>query len=109
MYTIALTTYEGEEGWANGQEAWRHCARNRGKPGVAALHGLGKPYLFVNFRPLRGSPTHPSHRPQSMRISGYGPPTYPYGNDTLPDLTAALDAVIFVDRMAPATRLCGSH
>jgi hypothetical protein len=38
-----------------------------------------------------------------MRVSGYGPPTSPHGNDVLPDPTAAFDAVFYVDRMAPAT------
>ena len=104
VYTIALTTYEGEEDWANGQ---MHGAIAPAAEGSleSRLHRLGKPYVFVNFRTLRVSPTHPMHRPQSMRISGYGPPTNPYGNDTLPDLTKALDAVIFVDHMAPATRV----
>jgi hypothetical protein len=38
-----------------------------------------------------------------MRISGYGQPTGPYGNDMVPDLTKAFDAVFYIDRMAPAT------
>jgi hypothetical protein len=43
------------------------------------------------------------HAPQSLRISGYGKPTSDSGNDTVPDLTKAFDAVLFIDRMAPAT------
>jgi hypothetical protein len=45
------------------------------------------------------------HTPQSLRLSGYGKPTSDYGNDTVPDLTKAFDAVLFIDRMAPATRI----
>lgn len=105
VYTIAMTTYEGEESWTNGQR--------RGPIAPAAdgsfesrLHRLGKPLLFLDLRSARRENGSPARTPQSLRVSGYGPPTGPYGNDRLPDLTSAFDAVFYVDRMTPATAIC---
>jgi erythromycin esterase len=104
VYTIALTTYEGDEAWANGQ---RRGPIAPAAPGSleSRLHALGKPYVFLDLRPARRD-GHPMRTPQSLRISGYGPPTGPYGNDRVPDVTAAFDGVLFVDRMLPATMTC---
>ena len=102
VYSIAVTTYEGEENWANGQMHGAIAPASEGSF-ESRLHALGKPYVFLDFRAVDGLPKHPMHTPQSMRISGYGKPTSPYGNDTVPDLTKAYDAVFFIDRMAPAT------
>jgi erythromycin esterase-like protein len=94
VYTIAMTSYEGADGWgaskpitpaAEGTLEWR-------------LHQLGKPYVFLDFRALDGSPSHPLRKPQSIRIDRYR-------NDTLTDVTKAFDAVFYFDRMAAATRL----
>jgi hypothetical protein len=68
VYSIAVTTYEGEEGWANGQ------MRGAIQPAAAGsfesrLHALGKPCVFLDFRAVDGIPKHPMHAPQSLRIS----------------------------------------
>jgi erythromycin esterase-like protein len=102
VYTIAFTTYAGEDRWANGQRSGPiapapECSLE------AWLHALGKPYVFLDFRAAKNKSDHPMRTPQSMRVSGYGPPTGEYGNDVLPDPTAAFDAVFYVDQMAPAT------
>jgi erythromycin esterase len=104
VYTIATTTYVGEEHWTNGQ---RRGTIAPAAPGSleSRLHRLGMPQLFLDLRPARGVNGHPLRRPLSMRVSGYGPPTGEYGNDLVPDLAAAFDAVFYVDRMAPATPL----
>jgi erythromycin esterase len=104
VYSIAVTTYEGEEGWANGQKRGAIQPASAGSF-ESRLHALGKPYVFLDFRAVDGNPKHPMHAPQSLRISGYGKPTSDYGNDTVPDLTKAYDAVLFIDRMAPATSI----
>lgn len=101
VYTIAFTTYAGEDGWVNGQRRGPiapapECSLE------ARLHALGKPYVFLDFRAVKKKPNHPMRTPHSMRVSGYGPPTGQYGNDVLPDPTAAFDAVFYVDQMAPA-------
>ena len=62
------------------------------------LHKLDKPYLFLDVRSARNNPMHPLRSVQSMRIPKYD-------INTLPDLTKAFDAVFFIDRMAPATRI----
>jgi erythromycin esterase len=104
VYTIALTTYEGDEAWANGQ---RRGPIAPAAPGSfeSRLHALAKPYVFLDLRPARRD-GHPMRTPQSLRISGYGPPTGPYGNDRVPDLTEAFDGILFIDRMLPATTIC---
>ena len=94
VYTIAMTSYEGEEGW------------NSAKPIAPApegslewrLHQLGKPYVFLDLRALDGNPEHPMRKPQTMRIDQYR-------EDTLTDVTRAFSAIFYLDRMAPATQI----
>ena len=104
VYTIALTTYEGDEAWANGQ---RRGPIAPAPPGSleTRLHALAKPFVFLDLRAARRD-GHPMRTPQTLRISGYGPPTGIYGNDRVPDLTQAFDGVLFIDRMLPATTIC---
>jgi erythromycin esterase len=104
LYTIAMTTNDGEDAWANGQRQGPISPAAEGSL-ESRLHKLGKPQVFLDLRSARGDIRHPMRVPQSMRISGYGPPTSPYGNDLVPDLTRAFDAVFYIDRMAPATRI----
>lgn len=94
VYTIAMTNYEGEDGW------------NSAKPVAPApagslesrLHQIGKPYVFLDLRELDGSPGHPMRKPQTMRIDKYR-------DDTLTDVTRAFNAIFYLDRMVPATRI----
>jgi erythromycin esterase len=108
VYTIAMTTYEGEESWANGQRRGPIAPAAEGSL-ESRLHRLGKPLLFLDLRSARRDNGHPMRTPQSLRVSGYGPPTGPYGNDRVPDLTRAFDAVFYIDRMAPATAICAGR
>jgi len=106
MYTIAMTTYDGEERWTNFQRSGPILPAPEGSL-ESRLHRLGKPQLFLDLRPARrAGKDHPVRLPQTMRISGYGPPTSPYGNDLVPDLPTAFDAVFYIDRMLPATPIC---
>ena len=105
VYTIAVTTYEGEEAWANGQR------RAPILPAPEAsfesrLHRMGKPHLFLDLRSARAERQNPMRTTYSLRVSGYGQPSGEYGNDLVPDLTQAFDAIFYIDRMAPATALC---
>ncbi len=102
LYAIAFTTYQGEDAWANGQNRSPIAAAPEGSL-EARLHRLGKPYVFLDLRAVRGDPENPLHGRQSLRISGYGAPTSQYGNDAVADLTQAFDAVFFVDHMVPAS------
>ncbi|MBI4167219.1 MAG: erythromycin esterase family protein [Acidobacteria bacterium] len=92
VYTIAMTSYEGEDGWnsaksiapaPDGSLEWR-------------LHQLGKPYVFLDLRACDGDSGHPMRKPQSMRIDKYR-------DDTLTDVTRAFDAIFYLDPMTPAT------
>lgn len=105
VYTIAVTTYEGEEAWANGQRRAPILPAPEGSF-ESRLHSLGKPQLFVDLRSARAEKKHPMHTMHSLRVSGYGQPSGEYGNDRVPDLTRAFDAIFYIDRMAPATALC---
>jgi erythromycin esterase len=102
VYTIAFTTHAGQDGWANGQRSGP-IAPAPACSLEAKLHALAKPYVFLDFRAARKTPAHPMRTPQSIRVSGYGAPTDPYGNDVVPDPTIAFDAVFYIDEMAPAT------
>jgi erythromycin esterase-like protein len=94
VYTIAMTSYAGEDGW------------NSAKPIAPApegslewrLHQLGKPYVFLDLRTLDGDPDHPMRKPQPLRIDKYR-------DDMLTDVTHAFDAIFYLDRMIPATRI----
>lgn len=94
VYTIVMTSYEGEDGW------------NSAKPIAAApegslewrLHQLGKPYIFLDLRALHDNPGHPMRKPQSIRIDKYR-------DDRLTDVTRAFDAIFYLDRMTPAMRI----
>lgn len=94
VYTIAMTNYEGKDGWDSASPIAPAAEGSL----ESRLHKLGKPYVFLDFRALDGSPGHPLHKPQSMRIDKYR-------DDTLTDVTRAFDAVFYIDRMAPATRI----
>jgi erythromycin esterase len=92
LYTIVMTSYEGEDGWnsANpiapapqGSLEWQ-------------LHQLGKPYVFLDL--------HSSGAPHPIRIR-----LDKYREDTLTDVGRAFDAVFYIDRMAPATRIRSGH
>jgi erythromycin esterase len=86
VYSIAITAYEGEDGSVG------TIARPPENSLESRLHRIGKPYLFLDFR------TFGLHAPQSMRIDKYR-------DDVLSDVTKAFDAVFYIDRMVPASRI----
>lgn len=103
VYVIGFTAYEGEENWTNGQKRGPIAAAPAGSV-EAWLHTLGRPYAFVDLHALSRE-LGAAVGPVSMRISGFGPPASPYGNDRVPDLARAFDGVFYVDRMTPATAI----
>lgn len=92
VYTIVMTNYEGADGWGAATPIAPAAADSL----EARLHQLGRPYLFLDFRSLDSDPHHPLRKPRSLRIDKYR-------GDTLTDVTRAFDAVLYVDRMVPAT------
>lgn len=94
VYTIAMTGYEGSEGW----DSSNPIAPAAEGTLEARLHKLAKPYVFLDLRALDGKPGHPLRKPQSLRIDKHR-------SDTLTDVTKAFDAIFFIDRMEPVTRI----
>lgn len=94
VYTIGFTTYEGQDGWVGAAPADLPAASADSLE--ARLHRLGTPQLFLDLRALRQSPDHPLRQAQTLRLPKYD-------EVTLPDITRVYDAIIHIDRMAPAT------
>ncbi len=98
LYTIGFTTYAGEDSWVSTDQVVQIPPPDDGTLEYH-LHSLAKPYLFLDFTALADKPGHPMHRPQAMRIRGYG------SGESMPDLTHVFDAVFYTDHMAPPTPL----
>lgn len=94
VYTIAMTGYEGSDGW----DSAKPIAPAAEGTLEGRLHKLAKPYVFLDLRTLDDNPEHPLRKPQSLRIDKYR-------DDTLTDVTRAFDAIFFIDRMEPVTRI----
>ncbi|MBS0333095.1 MAG: erythromycin esterase family protein, partial [Proteobacteria bacterium] len=87
VYTLGLTAYEGEEGFATGGPRTPIPPAPQGSL-EARLHDLSRPYAFVN---LRGAP------PSAMRAPKFE-------TVAVADPGGVYDGVLFIDRMFPATR-----
>ncbi|MDQ8758315.1 erythromycin esterase family protein [Sphingosinicella sp. LHD-64] len=97
VYTIGITTFSGEDGFAAPMPATPIPAASSTSL-EARLHGLGMPFAFLDLRSLRGTPDHPLRPPLSMRLPKYE-------EEMIPDLTIPYDGIVFIDRMARATRI----
>jgi erythromycin esterase len=97
VYTILTTAYEGSDGWATGGTVSPIPPASEGSL-EWRIHWLGEPYVFLDIRALKQRPSHPMRNPQTMRIPKYD-------DSTLTDLTKVFDAIFFIDRMTPATRI----
>jgi erythromycin esterase-like protein len=110
VYTIALTTFQGEDGWATSNLVTPIPAAMEGSL-ESRLHALGKPYLFLDLRALDENPDHALRKAQSMRIlvpvhgSSTAPPDH--GNYTISDITRVFDAIFYIDETTPVTRILG--
>ena len=98
VYTIAFTTYAGEDGWVAAPAS--PIAPAAMDTLESRLHRLGKPYLFLDFRALDATPGHPLQTPQPLRFPKYD-------TNTLADPTKAVDAIFYIDRMMPVTAIKG--
>jgi len=95
LYTIGLTSFEGEEGLNGEKDATPIPPASQGSL-EARLHTLGKPYLFLNLRAPGSISSHSLHKPQSMRV--FIPSNY-----TVSDITRVFDGIFYIDRLTPAT------
>jgi len=96
VYTIGMTTYQGQDRMTVVKETTQISPAADGSLEYR-LHKLDKPYFFLDVRSARNNPKHPLRSVQSMRIPKYD-------INTIPDVTSAFDAIFFIDQMAPATR-----
>lgn len=95
LFTIGMTAYQGVDQWAAGGKATAIDAAAAGSL-EARLHRLGAPQLFVDLRAARRDLALASVTTARM-------PKY----DTVPiaDVARPYDALVFIDRMAAATRI----
>jgi len=96
LYTVMTTTYEGQDGWV-GAPAATIVPPAPGGSIEERIHRLGKPYAFIDLRPLQGIHEHPAHSVQ-IRLPKYE-------TNTIRDLTQVADGILYIDHMAPATAL----
>lgn len=94
VYTIGCTTYEGEDAMIANPVVKVPPARNGSLE--AELHQLGLAYAVVDLRGLRRGASHPARRPLTARIPKYD-------EIEVADVTKPYDAILFIDRMTPAT------
>ena len=90
VYTLGMTTFQGEDGFAMGGPA-TPVPPAPDESLEARLHALGHPYAFVDFRRLDTS------GPISMRLPKYDV-------NTVTDVGRIYSGVFYIDRMARATR-----
>jgi erythromycin esterase len=96
VYTLGMTTFQGEDGFAMGGPATPVPPAPDASL-EARLHALGRPYSFVDFRALDNEPRHPMRASQSIRLPKYM-------SNTIPDVNRIYSGIFFIDRMARATR-----
>lgn len=94
VYTIGFTAYDGEDGWVGAPPSALPAASADSLE--ARLHRLGHEQLFLDLRAMRDRPDHPLRQAQTLRLPKYD-------EVTLADLHLVYDAIIYIDRMTPAT------
>jgi erythromycin esterase len=99
VYTLGITAFQGEEGFAVGGPVSPIAPAPDGSF-EASLHTLGYPYAFVDFRASKKDRRNPMRAAQTIRIPKFE-------SHTIPDVGHIYDGIFFIDRMSPATRLSG--
>jgi erythromycin esterase len=94
VYTLGMTSFEGEEGFAMGGPATPVAPAPAGSL-EARLHALGRPYAFMDFRNLEAR--HPLRASQSVRAPKFV-------SNRIADIGRVYDGLFYIDRMARATR-----
>jgi erythromycin esterase len=96
VYTIGMTTWSGEDGFAALIPATPVAPASDGSL-EGALHALGAPYLFVDLRAARRG-RDPLRGPLTMRVPKYE-------EEIIDDPARPFDGILFIDRMERATRV----
>lgn len=97
-YSITFTAYQGKSGMAHRpvSEASEVPAASEDSL-EAAFHATGRPFMFLDLRPLRNDPAHWIRKGVVARPLGYAP--------MKTDWTRHFDAVVFTDVMEPSARV----
>jgi erythromycin esterase len=95
VYTLGMTTFEGEEGLATGGPATPIAPAPEGSL-EAGLHVLGAPYVFVDFRRSKADRRSSMPSPQTVRIPKFA-------TNTISEVSRVYDGLFFIDRMSRAT------
>ncbi len=96
VYTLGMTSFQGEVGFAIGGPATPVPTAPETSL-EARLHDLGHPYAFVDFRAQEGDPRNPLRASQSIRLPKYD-------SNTIADVGRIYDGIFYIDQMARATR-----
>ena len=91
VYTLGMTTFAGEDGLATGGATSQIPPAPEGSL-EAYLHALGHPYAFVDFRA-----GYPMSANEIVRLPKYD-------SNAISDIGRIYSGIVFVDRMARATR-----
>jgi len=90
VYTIGMTAFQGEDGFAMGGPATPVPPAPDGSL-EARLHAMGHAYAFLDFRKLDDRSPMPIRLPK-------------YDVNSIPDVGRVYDGLFYIDRMARATR-----
>ena len=97
VYTLGMTTFQGQEGLETGGPRSSIGPAPDGSL-EARLHALGSPYAFLDFRLSEGDHRNPVRAVQTVRIPKFE-------SITVSDIGRIYDGLFFIDRMAPATHI----
>jgi erythromycin esterase len=96
VYTIGITAYEGQDQWIGRPETAMVIPPAPEGSVEQMLHRLGHAYAFLDLRAARGAAGHPLAELQTMRVPKYD-------HVEIVDATQPYDAILYIERMEPAT------
>lgn len=96
VYTLGMTTFQGEDGFAVGGPA-TPIPPAPGGSFEACLHALGHDYAFVDFRARDGRTDGAMPGSLSIRLPKYD-------SNTVQDASRIYGGIFYIDRMQRATR-----
>lgn len=96
VYTLGVTAFQGEDGFAMGGPATAVAPAPEGSV-EAHLHALGQAYAFIDFRAVAKDKRSPPHATLSIRLPKYV-------SNSIADVGQIYDGLLYIDQMKRATR-----
>lgn len=96
VYTLGMTTFQGQDGFAMGGPASLVPPAPEGSL-EARLHALRHPYAFIDCRALENDSPNPMRASQSIRLPKYE-------SNMITDVQRIYSGIFYIDQMARATR-----